>query len=219
MLTRKQQMRTALNTALAASYADPEKYHEYVLSRGRNRLAEHVAEIAKQRTGSKHLRALDLGAGTGIISSALLRQGFAVTAADADPAMVKTAAKKLPGVTTKQLDFNRLFGFKDNSFDVVTTVWANRYITKGGLTNFLNETYRVLEPGGVFVGPVFSADRLLWKLRAELRQPTSVRALAVRLANTGFIAIEIDDEYKKRNRRLKELPNWVYPVYLIGKKG
>lgn len=209
--------KTMLNTALTTKYADPEKYHQYVLSRGRGRLAKHIADIAKQETNKKQATALDLGAGTGIISNALQDKGFTVTATDADPAMVQML-KKMPGVTAKRVDINKPFKLEDNSFDVVTTVWANRYIRSTSLDSFMHEVLRVLKPGGTFIWPLFVADHVIWKMRSGLAQPTTPKALNKRLTAAGFVDMHIDRERKKRNRQTKELPNWIYPVYVIAKK-
>ncbi len=215
-------LKTALNTAFTAKYADPEKYHEYVLGRGRARLGQDIAQIAVDLVKTpevKHPQALDLGAGTGIISAALQGKGFTVTATDADAAMLHTLNSKLPKVRTQVLDMNKPFNLPDNTFDVVTTVWANRYSTRLGLPVFLREVHRVLKPGGVFIWPLFTSDHFAWKVRAGLSQPTSPKTLARRLEAAGFTNITIDREHKTNNRTTKSLPNWVYPVYIIAKKG
>lgn len=113
-MKKTQVIYTALNTALTSKYNDPEAYHDYVLSRGRDRLARHITKVAKQCIDTKKPTALDLGAGTGIISAALQKEGFTVTATDADPAMVRSITKKLPKASAKPLDLNRPFPFKEN---------------------------------------------------------------------------------------------------------
>lgn len=217
-MQRLQRIQTAINTALTVKYADPEKYHQYVLSRGRDRLAKHIAKMAKQHISINQPNALDLGAGTGIISAELQKEGFAVTPTDADAAMVRALTEKLPGITAEILDINQPFKLNNMSFDIVTTVWANRYITRRGLSIYLNEVYRVLTPGGMFIWPLFNTEYVLWKLRAGLRQPTSANALVKRLELVGFVEVHIDREHKQKNRVLKDLPNWAYPLYIIAKK-
>lgn len=218
-VTSKERIITAINTAFSSKYTDPEKYHEYVLSRGRGILARDVAAISKRAVGdTKQPTALDLGAGTGIISAALQKEGFVVTATDGDNAMVKSLKAKLTNVVASQLDFNRPFDLKDNSFDVVTTVWANRYLTKSGTANFIHEVHRVLKPEGTLVWPLFTADHAFWRIRAGIAHHTTPSAIAKRLKAAGFTDITVDRQYKQKNHTTKELPNWVYPVYILARK-
>lgn len=211
-------IKTLLNTAFTAKYASPEKYHAYVMSRGRNKLAAHIAELVRTNVSATPATALDLGAGTGIITEALQRAGFTVTATDADPAMLKTLKKQQPQTHVQVVDINQPFGLPGNTFNAITTVWANRYITRAGFVTFVPEVLRVLKPGGVFVWPLFDADHVLWKLRAGMAQPTSVKALTKQLLAAGFSSVQVNRSYRRKNRAAKEIPNWTYPVYLIAKK-
>src|SRR5690606_36687760 len=106
-------------------------------------------------------------------------------ATDADPAMVQML-KKMPGVTAERVDINKPFKLQSDSFDIVTTVWANRYIRSASLDSFMHEVLRVLKPGGTFIWPLFVADHVIWKMRAGLVRPTTAKALGKRLAAAGF---------------------------------
>ncbi|WP_266075039.1 class I SAM-dependent methyltransferase [Haladaptatus caseinilyticus] len=90
-------------------------------------------------------RALDIACGAGHTAGALAERVKTVIAADATPAMVETAtaAFDLPGTVA---DAERL-PFADDSFDAVTCRIAAHHFPAPQA--FLDETARVLTPGGV----------------------------------------------------------------------
>jgi SAM-dependent methyltransferase len=91
--------------------------------------------------------ALDVGAGSGALTGALLARGCEVTAVDAAPAMVAKLARLHPAAQTRTMDIARL-DFPDASFDLVTAGFVMHLLDDPAAT--AAEVHRVLRPGGVF---------------------------------------------------------------------
>jgi len=103
---------------------------------------------AARLAGPARMRVLDLGAGTGDLSRALLDAGAArVVAADLTPAMLRRAPSG-PRLVPVLADALRL-PFRDASFDRVASAFLLRNVEDVGAA--LAETARVLRPGGIAV--------------------------------------------------------------------
>jgi SAM-dependent methyltransferase len=110
-----------------------------------------ISRILQGRTG----KALDVGAGRGIASYALAREGFAVSALEPDPSAIVGAAairslaseSRLPIDVTEE--FSERLPFSDATFDVVFAR-AVLHHTRD-LDSACCEMHRVLRPGGIFI--------------------------------------------------------------------
>lgn len=99
------------------------------------------------------VRVLDLGAGTGKLTEALLELGVDVTAVEPDPGMRAELARRLPDVPTMDGRAERI-PLRDGSVDAVVAGQAFHWFDN---PDALGEITRVLRPGGVF-GALWNAD-------------------------------------------------------------
>ncbi len=98
-------------------------------------------------------RILDIAAGTGTSSMALLAEGVSVVAADFSNGMLDEGRKRYPKLEFVFADAMKL-PFKDQEFDVVTMSFGLRNVENHNVA--LKEFFRVLKPGGRLVICEFS---------------------------------------------------------------
>ena len=212
-----------LETAFFSRYSSPEKYQNYVVESGRQELAEEVASVVLTASGRQKLakpKVLDVAAGTGLVSQALLEADCSVVAFDHSAAMLNALKRQFKGIKTQVGDMNQPWPFVEAQFDVVTIVWGNRYIVN--LEHFSREALRVLKPGGVLVWPIFWLERPLWWLfllkKMGISQLFSIvklapKSIADTLRFSGFNSITFESSKLQR-----EVGWWQKPRYVIAKK-
>lgn len=117
-------------------------------------------------------RILDVAAGTGTSSKALLVSGGEVVAADFSKGMIEQGKKQHPEISFVLADAMKL-PFQAAEFDVVTISFGLRNVEK--YQTALSEFHRVLKPGGRLVVCEFSKVRgpigLLYKFYLRLILP------------------------------------------------
>ncbi|MBT0772707.1 methyltransferase domain-containing protein [Kineosporia sp. J2-2] len=102
------------------------------------------AEPGSGREGTA-LDVVDLGAGTGKLTSTLAELGHRVTAVEPDPGMLDVLSRKLPQVTAVRAAAERI-PLPDGSADVVTVAQAWHWMEQPAAAL---EIARVLRPGGL----------------------------------------------------------------------
>jgi demethylmenaquinone methyltransferase/2-methoxy-6-polyprenyl-1,4-benzoquinol methylase len=124
-------------------------------------------------------RILDVAAGTGTSSNALLVSGGEVVAADFSKGMIEQGKKQHPEISFVLADAMKL-PFQAAEFDVVTISFGLRNVEK--YQTALSEFHRVLKPGGKLVVCEFSRVRgpigLLYKFYLRLILPIFAKAFS-----------------------------------------
>lgn len=115
--------------------------------------AAHLADLA---AALHPQRVLELAAGTGALTAALLRvlPGADLTATDLNPAMTSWAAERIDGVTWRQADAQRL-DFPDAAFDLVLCQFGVMFFPAKPAA--FAEAARVLRPGGMMLFAVWDS--------------------------------------------------------------
>lgn len=130
---------------------------------------------------------LEIGAGTGPFTGVLLRIGAKVCATDISPRSLEVLERRHQGVgclETHVVDMECL-PFSDEKFDMVTSAGSLSY---GNNLLVMNEVFRVLKPGGVFVcvdslnhNPIYRFNRWVHYLRGNRTLSTLIRMPKVSL--------------------------------------
>jgi ubiquinone/menaquinone biosynthesis C-methylase UbiE len=201
-------------------HVDPEFYNQYVEKFGSSIHTASLISIVRgkislfQENGSPS-RILEFAAGTGRNSIQLSKFGYKVSASDLSHDMLKFLEKEESNITIfPGEDMNEKFNFPDNSFEGVTTMWANRFIKD--IQRTVKEVNRILVPEGTFIWPVFS-ERSCWEKNNFHGNPFDPpQKLVKTLTDAGFINIELIQESDALQGSF-EKPRY-YFTYLVAKK-
>ncbi|MDK2821382.1 MAG: hypothetical protein PWP31_1347 [Clostridia bacterium] len=120
---------------------------------------------------------LDVGCGTGNFSLELARSGVKVTGIDISEPMLEKARTK---ASNEGLDINFKIAdamnlpFSDNTFDKIVSVTALEFVSD--LKAALDESYRVLKPGGCMVIGLIGGNSLWSKFyeKRAVKEPNSL---------------------------------------------
>ncbi len=110
-------------------------------------------------------RVLEIGAGTGRYSIALVEEGFAVSSielAESNLNVLKKNAKNLNNIEVYQGDAVNLERFSDNSFDIVLSLGPMYHLYDAQEQHkALNEAIRVTKPGGIIIIAFLSVHAII----------------------------------------------------------
>ena len=139
-------------------------------------------EKAITKLVNKNNKVLEIGAGTGMHTLALINTGAEVIATDISPdslIVLQNKVKSLKKTIISQIADMESLPFPDNSFDVVTCAGSLSY---GEPTIVNKEIKRVLRQGGTLIcvdslnhNPVFRINRWIHYLRSNRSKSTLIR--------------------------------------------
>ena len=158
---------------------------------------------------------LEIGAGTGQNTGFLIDMSYEVCATDISLEFLEVMNKKFHGCInfyTQYADMEKL-PFTEESFDVVCSAGSLSY---GDNEIVMNEIYRVLKPGGMFIAvdslnnnPIYKFNRYIRYLKKERPKSTLSRMPTICLIDKyaqKFIPIEI---------KYFGAITWIYPILKI----
>jgi len=143
----------------------------YRYYRSKSLLPVETAFLSKYQAYVAGHDVLDIGVGAGRTSRCLAPLARRYEAIDYSPVMVKYLKKKLPHISVRQADFRDLRMFEDCTFDFVfATANVIDALSHPDRMRALNESSRVLRPGGLFAFSThnlhytraFSGPRIVW---------------------------------------------------------
>ncbi len=139
-----------------------------------------VAEAATEKPGAE---VLEIGCGTGAVTSALVGRGARVTAIDQNPEMLEQARARLTGAASGSITWlertaAEIDALPEAAFDSVVASLCLSEMSRGERAFVLREAARRLRPGGVLVvaDEVRPAAGLRRALHAVLRTPQAALA-------------------------------------------
>lgn len=183
------------------------------------RKIDTILEMAPFPRGS-HL--LEVGCANGVYTFELAQLGFQVTGLDLSPECVHVATRLAEQAGLTQVDFTvgdaeDLSQFEDNTFDGVISLSALRYVPNPAKA--IQETYRVLRPGGMAVVD-FPNKRSPWFnfLKPLLTGQVHIHDHHYTTGQIKHMLQEAGFQQVSARRILytpKTIPNWMLPVMKV----
>lgn len=97
-------------------------------------------------------KCLELGCGIGQYSKRLMEYGYNVTSTDISDIALNEVKKFNNNI--EKVDMSEPLKYDNDSFDLVFSSLAIHYFSNEKTNQLVNEIYRVLKPGGLFIGSV-----------------------------------------------------------------
>ena len=140
-------------------------------------------------------RMLEIGPGPGLTTDLLRRQANSLTAIEIDPGLAESLKARLHGSNVRIVVGDAAeMPFPDEQFSSVVSFTMLHHLSSTALQDQLfAQVWRVLEPGGVFVG---SDSRQSWQMRmihiGDTLVPIDPETVSARLELAGFEVLEIE---------------------------
>jgi ubiquinone/menaquinone biosynthesis C-methylase UbiE len=143
---------------------------------------------------------LEVGPGPGLTTDFLRSRFDRITALEVDPALADLLKRRMSGtnVTVIQGDASAM-PFEDATFSGAVAFTMLHHVPSPTLQDrLLSEVYRVLKPGGVFVGTDSIWSPGLWLIHiGDTLVPVDPRPFKLRLESAGFTDVQIELERKR----------------------
>jgi ubiquinone/menaquinone biosynthesis C-methylase UbiE len=160
--------------------------------------ASHIqAEVLPVATAGVSLGPdlLELGPGPGAATDWLRHQVKRLVAVESDPSAAAALTGRFAADASVEVvsgDASAL-GFPDESFDTIATCTMLHHVPTRALQDrVLTEAFRVLRPGGAFLGSdSLASDRLHHFHEGDVYNPVEPAAFLCRLQSTGFTSLTL----------------------------
>lgn len=119
-------------------------------------------EIFNRVLAGKGKTVLDIGFGTGTLTTRLYEQGCEIWGQDFSERMIELAKEKMPDAKLYQGDFSKglVAELKENRYDAIIATYSLHHLTDGQKADFLNSLLPLLKDGGsIYIGDVAFATR------------------------------------------------------------
>lgn len=130
-----------------------------------------LGEIYDRVLASNAKSVLDIGFGTGTLTTRLCEHGLEVYGQDFSQRMIELAAEKMPGAKLYQGDFSQglVRELTERKYDAIVATYSLHHLTDGDKVNFIRGLQDLLtQDGRIYIGDVAFADRSqLDRCRAE----------------------------------------------------
>jgi tRNA (cmo5U34)-methyltransferase len=166
------------------------------------------------------MKALEFGAGTGLLSFFLKDSFAAITLMDTSLEMLKMAEAKLAAGDQGKIEtlfFNlEKSNYNDKQFDIIFTQMVLHHITD--VNAMLQKFYNLLLPGGyIAIADLYREDGSFHEPGVEVHHGFDPGALTTRLLTLGFGNITCNECFLIRKEAAAESSR-EYPVFLLTAK-
>lgn len=153
----------------------------------------------------KDKRILDIGVGGGRTVKALLDVSKNYIGIDYVEKMVISCRKTFPGIRFETMDARSMAYFSDNSFElIVFSCGGISMVDHEGRIAILNEVYRLLSPGGIFICSTYNRNSLehnRFFILPKFKMTLNVPLLAKRTVFFGaHLAFSMFNRMRYKNR-------------------
>jgi O-antigen chain-terminating methyltransferase len=191
----------------------------------KNRLNVYIPFVTPFKNTSTQPTALDLGCGRGEWLELLEQNGFHAKGIDADEGMLLRAKERQLNV--EQIDiFSYLNNVPSQSINVISAFHVAEHLSFENLFNLIQESYRILTPGGLLILETPNSENLLVGTSTFYIDPTHNRPLPETLLSftAEYIGFKrIKPLYLQEQKKLNDIPyvtlrtifNNVSPDYAI----
>lgn len=130
-----------------------EESNEYPFAGYNNVLNEIYLQVRQK----EYADILDIGFGTGILTTRLYDLGYKITGIDFSAKMIDIVKQKMPGATLIKWDFSKGLPEEINNqrFDYIVSTYALHHLTDTEKVNFIHSLSHLLKPSGrILIGDV-----------------------------------------------------------------